>query len=405
VKQLAGSCVIVGMGRSICKRGDPEKKTPLQLMVEAAGLAMKEAGINRTQIGAVFTGRMPRTYCSLQYNQAVLNELKIVPTFSSEVTSHGAGALGTIEMAVLAVQSGMIDYALCVCGEASPLWIEMVEGSANWEGDLQFEAPYGATTPSLYAQCAQRYMHEYGITPEQLAKVCVENRRWALDHPQAAMHKRGPITIDDVLNSKMIASPMRMLECATWFPGGIGSAAIVTRANLAKASPGKPTYIAGFGQCSTHEWIGERMGFWGVEPVTDGPNLVRTGASVAARQAYAMSGFNPKDVDIVQTSAPFSFLNVLILEELGFCGVGEGGRFVESGGVDYDGGLPFNTTGGYLSFGQSGQGLYLLKEVMDQIKGCPEGRPVPGVEVGLVHGHGGPNACHSVMLVTGEPLN
>lgn len=392
------------MGRSICKRGEPEKKTPLQLMIEAAGLAMKEAGINRTQIGAVFTGRMPRTYMSLQYNQAVLNELKIMPTFSSEVTSHGAGALGTIELAVLALEAGMIDYALCICGEASPLWIEMVGGSAAWECDLQFEAPYGATTPALYAQCASRYMHEYGITSEQLARVCVENRRWALDHPHAAMQKRGPITVDDVLNSKMIASPLRMLECATWFPGGIGSAAIVTRADLVKRSPSKPIYIAGFGQHSTHEWIGERMGFWGTEPCVDAPNLVRTGASVAAKQAYTMAGLAPKDVNIAETSAPFSFLNVLILEELGFCGIGEGGRFVESGGVDYDGGLPFNTTGGYLSFGQSGQGLYLLKEVMDQIKGEPEGRPVPGVKVGLVHGHGGPNACHSVMLVTGEPL-
>lgn len=404
MKQLAGSCAIVGMGRSICRRGEPEKKTPLQLMIEAAGLAMKDAGINRTQIGAVFTGRMPRTYMSLQYNQAVLNELKIMPTFSSEVTSHGAGALGTIELAVLALNAGMIDYALCVCGEASPLWIEMVGGSAAWECDLQFEAPYGATTPALYAQCANRYMHEYGITPQQMAKVCVENRRWALDHPHAAMHKRGPITIDEVLSSKMIASPLHMLECATWFPGGIGSAAIVTRADMVKRSPSKPIYVAGFGQHSTHEWIGERMGFWGTEPCVEGPDMVRTGASVAARQAYKMAGLSPKDVNIAETSAPFSFLNVLILEELGFCDVGEGGRFVESGGVDYDGGLPFNTTGGYLSFGQSGQGLYLLKEVMDQIKGCPEGRPVRDVKVGLVHGHGGPNACHSVMLVTGEPL-
>ena len=392
------------MGRSICKRGEPEKKTPLQLVVEAAGMAMKEAGINRTQVGALFTGRMPRTYCSLQYNQTVLNELKIVPTFSTEVTAHGAGALGTIELAILALHSGMIDYALCVCGEASPLWIEMVEGSANWEADLQFEGPYGATTPSLYAMCAQRYMHEYGITPAQLARVAVENRMWALDHPHAAMRRRGPITVEDVLSSKMIASPMRMLDCATWFPGGIGSAAIVTRADLAKGREKAPLYVAGFGQCSTHEWIGERMGFWGVDPVKDGPNLVRTGASVAAKQAYNMSGLSPKDVDIVQTSAPFTFANVLMLEELGFCGVGEGGAFVESGGVDYNGGLPFNTTGGYLSFGQSGQGLYLLKEVADQIAGQPEGRPVPDVKVGLVHGHGGPNACHSVMLVSGEPL-
>lgn len=401
-RDLAGSCAIVGMGRSICKVGDPEKKTPLQLAVEAAWSAMKEAGIGREHVGALLTGRMPRTYATLQYNQVVLNELKLAPSYSSEVTSHGAGALGTIEMAVMMLHAGVIDYALCVSGEASPLWIEMVSGSANWEADLQFEAPYGPTTPSLYAQVAQRYMHEYGIKPEQTAKIAVENRRWALDHPHAAMRRKGAITVEDVLASKMIASPLRLLDCAVWFPGGIGSAAVVTRADLAREKSPNPIYILGFGQYSTHEWIGERMGLRGIEPAKDRPNLVRTGASVAARQAYEMAGLSPRDVDIVESSAPFTFANMMMLEELGFCGPGEGGDFVDSGGIDYDGGLPFNTMGGYLSFGQSGQGLYLLKEIVDQIKGTPEGRPVSNVNVGLVHGHGGPLGCHSVMLVSGE---
>ncbi len=402
--KLANSCAIVGMGRTICKKGDPDKKSPLQLIAEAAAIAMKEAGIKRSQVGALFTARTPRAYMTLQFNQSLLNELKLAPMFSSEITAHGAGALGAIELAVSLLDSGLIDYALCATGEASPLWIEMVEGSANWEADLQFEAPYGPTTPSIYALFAQRYMHEYGITPEQMAKVAVENRLWALDHPHAAMRKKGPITVDDVLSSKMIASPLRLLDCAPWFPGGIASAAVITRADVARSTCEKPTYIAGFGQSSLHEWIGERMGLTGIEPAMHAPNLLRTGASVAAKQAYQMAGVSPKDVDIAETSAPFTFANLLMLEEFGFCGVGEGGSFVASGGVDYNGGLPFNTTGGYLSFGQSGQGLYLLKEVVDQIHGRAEGRPVPNVKLGLVHGHGGPLACHSVMLVSGEPV-
>lgn len=404
MQKLASSCAIIGMGRTICKKGDAEKKSPLQLVVEAAAIALKDAGIDRTRVGALFTARTPRAYMTLQFNQTVLNELKIAPMFSSEVTAHGAGALGAIELSVLALDSGLIDFALCATGEASPLWIEMVEGSANWEADLQFEAPYGPTTPSIYALFARRYMHEYGVTAEQMAKVAVENRRWALDHPHAAMRDKGPITVDDVLASKMIASPLRMLDCAPWFPGGIATAAVIARAETARNLCQKPTYIAGFGQSSLHEWAGERMGLSGIEPVSDGPNLLRTGASVAARQAYRMAGVSSGDVDIVETSAPFTFANLLMLEEFGFCGVGEGGSFVASGGVDYDGGLAFNTTGGYLSFGQSGQGLYLLKEVVDQIHGRPEGRAVPEVKLGLVHGHGGPLACHSVMLVSGEPL-
>ena len=400
MSNLSRSCAIAGITRAIGLKSDIKKKTPLQLVVEACGELFRTTGIDRTKIGALFTGRMPRSYFTLQYSQSVLNELKIAPMISTEVTSHGGGALGTIELAALAVNSGLVDYALCVTGEASPIWIDMIGGSANWEADLQFEAPYGPTTPSLYAQSACRYMHEYGITHEQMAKVAVENRKWALHHPYAAMNKKGEISIDDVINSPMIASPLHLLDCAPWFPGGIASAALVTRSELAKDICKNPTYIAGFGQWNTHEWVGERMGTWNVEPMKNGPSMVRTGAKVAADNAYSMAGIGPKDIDIAETSVPFTFANLLMLEELGFCGEGEGGRFVELGGVDFKGGLPFNTTGGYLSFGQSGQGLYLLKEIIDQIMGQAEGKQVEGVENGLVHGHGGPLGCHSVMIVS-----
>ncbi len=398
--KLARSCAIVGITRAIGLKTDKEKNTPLQLVVEACGELFRTTGIDRTKIGALFTGRMPRSYFTLQYSQSVLNELKIAPVISTEVTSHGGGALGTIELAALALNAGLVDYALCVTGEASPIWIDMIGGSANWEADLQFEAPYGPTTPSLYAQSACRYMHEYGISSRQMARVAVENRKWALHHPYAAMHKKGEITVDDVVNSPMIASPLHLLDCAPWFPGGIASAALITRADIAKQICPNPTYIAGFGQWNTHEWVGERMGTWNVEPVKKGPSMVRTGAKVAADNAYAMSGLNAADINIAETSVPFTFANLLMLEELGFCGEGEGGRFVESGGIDFDGGLPFNTTGGYLSFGQSGQGLYLLKEIVDQMWNQAEGKPIAGVENGLVHGHGGPLGCHSVMIVS-----
>jgi acetyl-CoA acetyltransferase len=236
------------------------------------------------------------------------------------------------------------------------------------------------------------------------ARVAVENRRWALDHPHAAMRHKGPITVADVLSSRMIASPLRLLDCAVWYPGGIATAMVLTRDDLAKSRHREATWIAGFGQCTTHEWVGERLGGFGYAPMEDGPDLIRTGASVAAKQSYAMSGLAPKDIDLVQTSAPFSFANLMVLEELGFCGRGEGGEFVASGGVNYDGGLPFNTNGGYLSFGQVAQGLYNLHETIDQLWGRAEGRQVAAAEIGMVHGHGGPLAAHSVIIVAKEPL-
>ena len=401
--RLGCSTAIVGIGRAMAHKGDGERKTPLQLGAVAAVQALRHAGIARKDVGALFTGRTPQAYMVLQYNQALLNELKIGPTFNSEVTAHGGGALGTLQLAALALDAGVIDYALCVTNEASGIWMDQVGSNAAWEGDLQFEAPYGVSTPSLYAQFACRYMHEYGITSAMSARVAVENRRWALDHPYAAMRHKGPITVADVLASRMVATPLRMLDCAVWYPGGIATAMVLTRSDLARARHEQPTLLAGFGQCSTHEWVGERMGGWGYAPLEAGPDLIRTGAQVAARQAYAMAGLKPQDIDVVQSSAPFSFANLMMLEELGFCGPGEGGAFVESGGIDYAGGLAFNTMGGYLSFGQVAQGLYNLHETIDQLWGRAEGRQVAGANTGLVHGHGGPLACHSVVIVSKEP--
>ena len=401
--KLGCSTAIVGIGRAMAHKGDGERKTPLQLGAVAAVQAMRNAGIARKDVGALFTGRTPQAYMVLQYNQALLNELKIGPTFNSEVTAHGGGALGTLQLAALALDASVIDYALCVTNEASGIWMDQVGSNAAWEGDLQFEAPYGVSTPSLYAQFACRYMHEYGITAAMSARVAVENRRWALDHPYAAMRHKGPITVADVLASRMVATPLRMLDCAVWYPGGIATAMVLTRTEVARARHEKPTLMAGFGQCSTHEWVGERMGGWGYAPLDAGPDLIRTGAQVAARQAYAMASLKPRDIDVVQSSAPFSFANLMMLEELGFCAAGEGGAFVESGGIDYEGGLPFNTMGGYLSFGQVAQGLYNLHETVDQLWGRAEGRQVANANIGLVHGHGGPLACHSVVIVSKEP--
>ena len=229
--KLGYSAAIVGITLS----GLPSDRF-MQLGAIASSRAIQNAGIKRRQIGAFFTGRCPTSYRTLQYNQTLLNELKIAPVFNTEVTAHGAGALGTIELAVLAVNSGLVDYALCVTNEASGVWLkDKVGQNAAGESNPQFEAPYGPTTPSLYAQVACRYLHEYGATNEMMAKVAVENRHWALTHPHAAMRKRGAITIEDVLNSRMIASPPLSLRALSWrtiIPTPLGLQALVSRRRM-----------------------------------------------------------------------------------------------------------------------------------------------------------------------------
>ena len=402
INRLRNAAAVIGMGTKLVTQHDP-KITSLQLQLYACFDAIEAAGIDRHQVGAVFTCRAPMGYTALQWNLRIVQELKIVPTLTSEITVHGAGVLATIAHAAMAVQSGAVDYALCCSGCTGPLWTDLVKVNASIEADLQFEAPYGPTTPSLYAQWAQRYMYDFDVKPEDLAIIAVENRRWALDHPDAAMRRKGPITVADVLNSKMLASPIRMLDSSAWFRGGFGTAVIVARADMASKEH-DPVYISGFGEATTHEWLTERMHLRGVEPSMT-PNLSTTGAKVAGERAYAMAGVAPRDMDMVETSVPFTFANMMVLEDLGFCKKGEGKDFVRGGGISYDDGLPFNTNGGYLSFGQAPHGMHMAVEALQQLRGQARGKQVRNAKRAVVHFHGGPLATHAVMIFSnGEGL-
>lgn len=393
------SAAIVGLGTKIVAQED-ERITSLQLQLYACLDAIRDAGLDRHQIGGVFTCRAPMGYTALEWNMRVVQELKIVPKMTTECTTHGAGTLATMIYAAIAVRAGVIDFALCCSGCTGPRWTNIIKVNAGVEADLQFEAPYGPSTPSLYAQWARRYMHEFDVTPEELALIAVENRKWAVDHPDSAMGRKGRITVDDVLASPMIASPIRMLDSSSWFKGGFGTAVVITRSEMAdKASD--PIYLTGFGQAATHEWLTERMSLSGVEPAIK-PNLTTTAAKVAAADAYAMTGLGPRDMDLVETSVPFTFANMMVLEDLGFCEKGEGKHFVGNGGIDYDGGLPFNTNGGYLSFGQAPHGMHMAVEAIEQLQGKARGKQVKDPRYALAHFHGGPLAAHSVVIFSNQ---
>lgn len=395
---LSNKAVIAGLGAKTVPEDEPAI-TSLELQLHACYDAMRDAGVDRTKIGAVFTGRAPMSYTALQWNMRIINELKLAPKFSSEVTVHGAGVLGTWMYATLLLAHGLVDYVLCCSGCMGTRWVDLVKVNAAIEADLQFEAPYGPTTPSLYAQWAQRYMYDFDIDPTDLAIIAVENRNWALHHPRAAMRTKGPITVDDVLASKMIADPMRLLDCSSWYRGGgFGTAVVLTRPELV-AGDREPVYVTGFGQCTTHEWVTERLALTGIPPY-DEPNLHTSGAKVAADDAYSMSGLGPDDVDLVETSAPFTFMNMMMIEDLGFAEKGKGAKFVRDGGIAQDGGLPFNTNGGYLSFGQAPNGMHTAVEALQQLRHEAEGKQVDDPERALVHFHGGPNAAHSVLLLS-----
>lgn len=399
MKKLSCQAAITGFGDSYCDSS--EKKPPIQLAVEAVVKALKDSNLRKEKVGGLLTGRSPLADQRPQWNNILASYLKITPEFSSEITMHGAGIPAMIEYAVLAVTSGVVDYVLCVESDSTQFG-DLVEFVASVDTDPQYEWPYGPTIPSIYALAARRHMHEYGTTQEQMAKVAVAAQNWGICHPYSAKGKYGPITVEDVLNSRMIASPLHLWDMAIWGPPGAGGAFVVTTTERAEALTDKPIYILGFGACSTHEDITDRMGLKKSHlPLGKLPNLTTTGLIRAAQKAYEMAGLGPADLDIVEASVNFTHMAIIELEDLGFCEKGEGGPYVDEGHIDVGGDLPFNTDGGWLSWGQCGMycSMEPVIECIRQLRMEALGKQVDNVEIGLVHSAGGPLSCNSVAIL------
>ena len=400
---LAGRAAIVGFGDAYADR--EHVKDPLQLAAEATVAALRDAGIGKERLDGLFTGREPWADRRPQWNNIFASYLRLPVRWSSEITIHGAGVNAMLGHAALAVVSGVAEYVLCVQSDATPLFIDTTAVGAASDADPQFEYPYGPLIPALYAQAACRYMHEYGITPAQMARVAVAHQDWAVHHPHAAKRAKGRITVETVLASPYVATPFRLWDCATWGPGGTAGAFVVTTAERARDTAARPIYILGFGACSTHEYLTDRLGLRSSPlPLGTLPNLTTTGARPAADQAYAMAGLSPGDVDLVEAGGNFTTTVLMLLEDFGFCRKGEAGAFVEAGHIDVGGDLPMDTNGGWLSFGQPGIscGVDPIVEAVRQLRGVPLGLPVPTPRVALTHASGGMLACHSVTLLGPE---
>jgi acetyl-CoA acetyltransferase len=272
----------------------------------------------------------------------------------------------------------MCENVLCVLGDS---WTSKTMGGAKPPPfprmDAEFDAPYGliAANPG-YALIAQRHMHEFGTTSEQMAKVAVDQRKNACKNP-AAIFGNKEISIDDVLNSRMIVDPLHLLEIVSPCTGG--GAFIVTSAERAKDSPHKPVYLLGAGEAGGHCSIAR------AESLTT--SLVKP----AAEAAFKMAEVTPQDMDFVQPYDCYTITVVVTLEDAGFCPKGEGGRFVEDHDLSWQGDFPLNTHGGQLSFGQPGLagGMSHLIEGVRQLMGRGEARQVKDATIGYVNGNGG----------------
>ena len=236
-----------------------------------------------------------------------------------------------------------------------------------------FEDPYGATGVGRYALVARRHMAEFGTTSEQLAEISVATRMHASKNPFAVM--RDPITINDVVNSRMVSDPLHLLDCCLITDGG--GAFIVTSAERAKDLKKKPAYVLGAGQALAHSGIGNR-------------DLTTLAAKQSSEFAFEESGVKHDELDMAMVYDSYTITVLATLENLGFCPKGEGGRFVQGGTLAIDGKLPINTDGGGLSSNHPGaRGMFLVLEAVRQLRGERPENQVPDCNLALAHGTGG----------------
>jgi acetyl-CoA acetyltransferase len=227
-------------------------------------------------------------------------------------------------------------------------------------------------------------MHCYGTTREQMAAVAVAARQWALLNPVAWEKK--PLTIAEVLAARMVSYPFTVRDICLVTDGG--GAIVMTAPDRARALKKPPVYVLGCGQAITHANISSM------------PDLTVTGALASGREAYAMAGLGPADIDVVELYDAFTINPILFLEDLGFCPKGEGGRFVEDGRIAPGGSLPVNTNGGGLSYCHPGMyGLFLLIEAVRQLRGECGGRQVKDCRTAIAHGNGGVLSSQSTVIL------
>ncbi len=387
-RTLRGKAAIVGAGRSDV--GRVPGRSVMALAAQAANKALADAGIERSQIDGVLASASFAAPFH-RFSVAFSEYFGIAPTFSNTLQVSGATAATMFNIAAAAVAGGLADNVLIIGADSllTGLSPDLALRSMTESRDQQYEMPFGIPVANTFAMTAHRHMKEFGTTSEQLAKVAVIHREHARRTPGAQM--TAPITVRDVLDSGWVTTPYHKLDCSLISDGA--AAFVVTSAGRARAEGHpRPVYILGGGECYTHEHIFLM------------PSLTTTGAVQSSARAYAMAGCSPKDIDVAGVYDCFTGTVIMMLEDLGFCPKGEGGRFVEDGHITYGGAIPCNTHGGLLSFAHPGMpgSLFHFLEVIQQLRGACGERQVEGAELGLVHSLGAGFATQATTILGTE---
>ena len=387
---LRGATAIVGIADT--EVGKLPGRTATDLCVEAAVNAVADAGLSLKDVdGLVTCNSMAQPH--MYHAESIAEYLQIAPKYCATAAAGGGATFTVLYQAALAVQAGICDVVVVSMADAlrTGLSREQAMIMQSSSGHAQFETPYGSTVPGYYALIARAYMDAYGATPEDWGAVAVSARKHACKNPAAEMQT--PITVDDVLNSRLIADPLRLLDCSLVSDGG--AAVVITSAERARDFPHAPVYLLGAGEGRGHEHISQAA------------SLTESVAHLSGERAFAMAGYQPADMHFAQIYDCFTPVVLVELEDLGFCEKGSAGAFVRSGATDPGGKLPMNTHGGLLSHSHPGNpgSMFALTESVLQLRGGAGSRQVADAALGLVHAQGGILSSHcTIVLGNGATL-
>jgi acetyl-CoA acetyltransferase len=360
-------------------------RSALDLAVEAALAALADAGLTTRDVDGVLTAS-PAGDPHFMFSTLVVEALGIPARINTTLQSAGASPCIALLYAARAIMSGAC-HTVLVCESDSRGArfkgdkIQAMRAARPWTDD--YEDPVGLTVPGKYALIAQRHMHRFGTRPEDLAAVAVAARRHAQRQPNAP--RRDPLSVEAVLESPLVAAPLRALDCCPVLDWG--GAVIVTTAERARDMRKSPVLLLGAGE-----------GHGPYHP-HEMPELPGPATRTSGEAAFAMAGVRPQDINVAEVFDAFTIAALVAMEELGFCEPGQGGALFASGATALDGTIPVNTTGGMLTWGNAH--IMVVPEAVRQVRGEGGINQVPKVDLALAHGIGGPMAA-SCALVLGK---
>jgi acetyl-CoA C-acetyltransferase len=367
---------IVGVG--LTKFGEHWETSFSELFIEAGATAIKDAGIDGKDIDGIFVGNMSggRFIDQEHTSSLIADRAGVAPIPSTRVEAACASGGLALRQGIAAITSGMHD--IVVAGGVEKMTDILTESTTQTlvtAADQEWEAFLGMTFPGLYAMMARRHMHEFGTTRRQLSLVSVKNHKNAKNNPYAQFQFE--ITEDQVIESPMVADPLRLLDCSPITDGA--ACVILASEKKAKEFTDSPIYMTGSGQASSSIALHDRKRITVVDATVN-----------AAKEAYARAKKRPSDIQVAEVHDAFTIGEILAIEGLGFVKIGEGGKATEEGLTQIGGKIPVNTSGGLKAKGHpvGATGVAQAVEIVLQLRGEAGKRQVDA-DIGLTHNVGG----------------